>query len=43
MGQEGSCISGRVIREILSEDSRDKLITEEWKGCSQVNIWGKSF
>ena len=33
MGQEESCISRRVIREILSKDKRDKLITEEDKAA----------
>lgn len=29
MGWEGSSVSCTVIREILSKDRRDKLITEE--------------
>ena len=33
MRQEESSISGRVIKEILSKDRREKLITEE------VRVW----
>lgn len=35
MRQEESSISGRVIKEILSKDRREKLITEEGKGVAR--------
>lgn len=41
VGQEGSCISGGVIREILSEHRRDVLIPVGWQGSSQVRILGR--
>lgn len=41
VGKEGSCISGGVIREILSEHRRDGLIPVGWQGSSQVRILGR--
>lgn len=42
MGQEESSVSCTVIREILSKDRRDKLITEEDKGAARQRSGAKA-